>query len=114
MQAQGALDFDFFRGAFDTFEQMMGWIQSENGGKSHSEMERALRRRGFELMRVMYQAWLDRRSLQERQQAAVAVPDSDVAVRTRGRDIEGDFGSIESPGLHASRTGYGVSAGSRA
>lgn len=105
MQAQSALDFDFFRSAFDMFEQMMGWIQSEAGGKSHSEMERALRVRGFELMRVMYQAWLDRRSLQERQQAAVTVRDSDVTVRSRGRDIESDFGSVRLNRLGYTRPG---------
>jgi hypothetical protein len=34
----------------------------------HSEMERGLRQRGFELMRVMYQGWLDQRSLEERRE----------------------------------------------
>jgi hypothetical protein len=105
MQTQSPLDFDFFRASFDMFEQMLGWIQSETGGKSHSEMERALRERGFELMRVMYQAWLDRRSMQERQRAAVQVPESGVKVRSRGRDIECDFGSVRLNRLGYKRAG---------
>jgi hypothetical protein len=105
MQTQSPLDFDFFRTTSDMFEQMLGWIQSETGGKSHSEMERALRERGFELMRVMYQAWLDRRSMQERRQAAVQAPESGVRVRGRGRDIECDFGSVRLNRLGYKRTG---------
>jgi hypothetical protein len=105
MQAQSPLDFDFFRSAFDMFEQMTQWMQSETGGKTHSQMERALRKRGFELMRVMYQAWLDRRSMQERRQAAVEATDSDVTVRGRGRDIECDFGSVRLNRLGYTRPG---------
>lgn len=100
-QAEGALGFDLFRGALDMFEQMMGWIQSEAGRKSHSEMERALRKCGFELMRVMYQAWLDRCLRQERRQAALTVRHPGVSVRSRGRGIDCDFGSDR-----LSRLGY--------
>lgn len=105
MQSQSALDFDFFRSTFDMFEEMMGWIQSETGGRSHAEMERALRKRGFELMRVMYQAWLDWRSMLEKRQQAVGVAEADVAVRSRGRDIEGDFGSVRLNRLGYTRPG---------
>ncbi len=108
MQAHNPVEFDFFRPAFDMFEQMLNWIQSETGGKSHAEMERALRERGFELLRVMYQAWLDRRSMQERQQAAEQPRESGVGVRSRGRDIECDFGSVRLNRLGYTRAGQGT------
>jgi len=108
MQAQSPLDFDLFRRAFDMFEQLTQWMQSETSGKTHSEMERALRDRGFELMRVMYQAWFDRRSMQERRQTVARAPESGVKVRSRGRDIECDFGSVRLNRLGYTRVGQGT------
>jgi hypothetical protein len=105
MQSQSALEFDFFRGAFDMFEQIMGWIQSETSESSHAAMERTLRKRGFELMRVMYQAWLDRRSMLEERHFATVVTDVNVAVRSRGRNIECDFGSVRLNRLGYSQAG---------
>jgi hypothetical protein len=94
MQTQCSTAVDHFRSVLELFEQMMGWLRSETGSMTHSEMERGLRQRGFELMRVMYQGWLDQRSLQERLEAARKVAEPDVEVRGWGRNIECDFGRV--------------------
>jgi hypothetical protein len=105
MQSQSLLEFDFFRVTFEVFEQMLGWLQSKTGVSSYAEMVRALRKRGFELMRVMYQAWLDLRSMFEKREQAVAMTDADIAVRSRGRNIECDFGSVRLNRLGYTRPG---------
>ena len=94
MQTQRVFEVDYFRSALGLFEQMMGWLRSETGSMTHCEMERVLRARGFELMRVMYQGWLDQRSSQERQQAARETREPGVEVRGWGRNIECEFGRV--------------------
>jgi hypothetical protein len=101
MQPQRVFEIDHFRSTLVLFEQMIRWLRAETGSTTHCQMERALRERGFELMRVMYQGWLDQRSFEERQQAAGQSPEPGVEVRGFGRNIECDFGRVR-----LSRLGY--------
>jgi hypothetical protein len=105
MQPQCALGIDHFRNTIVLFEQMMQWLRQETGSATHSQMERALRDRGFELMRVMYQGWLDQRSFEERRQAAGQSREAGVEVRPFGRNIECDFGRVRLSRLGHQRAG---------
>jgi hypothetical protein len=101
MQPQRVLAVDHFRNTFVLFEQTMQWLRAETGSTTHCQMERALRDRGFELMRVMYQGWLEQRSLEERRQAAGENHEPGLEVRSFGRNLECDFGRVR-----LSRLGY--------
>ena len=105
MQPQHVLAVDHFRNTVGLFEQTMQWLRAETGSTTHCQMERALRDRGFELMRVMYQGWLDQRSFEERQQAAGEKSAPGVEVRGFGRNIECDFGRVRLSQLGYQRAG---------
>lgn len=86
------------------FEHIVYFLDSEEGfSMTHSELERELEKRGWELLRILLQEHLDRRSPGRCDQP---VCDADGAQRRRTRlhtrKIETVFGTVE-----ASRTGYG-------
>ncbi len=86
------------------FEQLREFLLSvEADGMKHSDMERELGERGRELMRGMYQAWLDGQA----SEAEGPVRDAEGKERTRkrmqGRHLATVFGSVT-----VERTGYGA------
>jgi len=108
MSAQPALkvtQVDVFAEARDDFASLPQLLcTAEAQRMSHSDMERQLGERGRELMRKLYQAWLD-------QQAGAAadgpVVDTDGQERSderhHERDLETTFGTVR-----VGRTGYGT------
>lgn len=107
MSAQPALQVlqvDAFAQARQAFESLPEFLCTEEAqGMSHSDMERELGERGRELMRQLYQAWLD-------QQAGAEAdgPVIDAAGQERRdtrpdheRDLETTFGTVR-----VGRTGY--------
>jgi hypothetical protein len=86
------------------FEHIASFLDSEEGfSMTHSELERELEKRGWELLRILLQEHLDRRSPGRCDQP---VCDADGfhrrQTRLHTRKIETVFGTVE-----ASRTGYG-------
>jgi len=82
-------------------EQMAAWLQAETDGMSHAEVERGLRARGFDLMLMMYQAWLDVLSERERNEAERMAKQPGEQVRSWRRQVETDFGRA-----HLDRLGH--------
>lgn len=96
---------DSFDEARELFEQLPAFLRSEGAQQmNHSDMERELEKRGRELMRTMYQAWLDQQAPAE---ADGPVRDREGQERTRKRVQERNlatvFGSVT-----VERTGYGA------
>ncbi|MFV2074296.1 MAG: hypothetical protein ACC742_16845, partial [Thermoanaerobaculales bacterium] len=58
--------FDAFEEAREQFDRLPEFLLSQEAlGMKHSDMERELEKRGLELMRTLYQTWLDERSAAE-------------------------------------------------
>jgi len=96
---------DPFNEARDLFAQLPDFLRSKEAGEmKHSDMERELGKRGRELMRTLYQAWLDQQAPGETEGL---VRDTDGKERTRkrtqSRDLATVFGSVT-----VERTGYGA------
>jgi hypothetical protein len=96
---------DNFEEARELFEGLPDFLRSaEAMDMNHSDMERELEKRGRELMRKLYQGWLDQVSGGE---VDGPVRDTDGQERTRqrqqARGLETVFGSVE-----VERTGHGA------
>ena len=71
---------------------------------SHSDMERELGERGRELLRKLYQAWLEQQAGAEADGPVVdAEGDAHTEKRPHERDLETTFGTVQ-----VGRTGYGT------
>lgn len=96
---------DPFRAARAMFEELPEYLDSpEVLQMSHSEVEQELEQRGRELMRSLYQAWLNRQSPGEAQQPVV---DAEGNERTRRRIQERDLATVFGE-VTVRRTGYGA------
>lgn len=96
---------DGFAAAREQFEELAAFMTSRQAdGMSHSDMERWLQREGTELLRRMFQGYLDERGPGE---AVEAVREANGAQRQRQclqeRSLETSFGTVE---VH--RFGYGA------
>jgi hypothetical protein len=108
MRAQPALHVrvvDPFAAARGQFEALPGFLRSEEAQRmTHSDMERELAQQGQELMRTLYQGWLQ---LQAPAEAAGPVVDAEGEERTEKREhdraLETTFGTVR-----VVRTGYGT------
>jgi len=94
-----------FAASREKFEQLVEHLSSEKVRKmKHSDLERELEAQGRELLRSLYQEYLDSRAPGE---ATGTVRDAEGAERTRkrsqDRDLETVFGTVT-----VSRTGYGA------
>jgi hypothetical protein len=97
--------YDPFAASREQFEQLPEFLCSEEASTmKHSDMERELEKRGQELMRMLYQAWLDTQAPAE---AEGPVRDTEGQERTRRRiqqrTLETVFGKVS-----VERTGYGA------
>lgn len=95
---------DPFTIARQMFEELPTYLLSEEGrSMNHSEMERELEQRGRELMRVLYQGWLDQQAPGQTEDPVV---DDQGNERTRkrigSRDLATVFGTVT-----VRRMGYG-------
>jgi hypothetical protein len=93
-----------FSGGRELFEQLVAYLESrEAQWMKHSELERELENRGRELLRALYQGYLDRRAPGE---AAEAVRDVEGVEQTHEREqsrgLETVFGTVR-----VDRMGYG-------
>ena len=108
MRAQPALQVtvvDPFAAAREQFEELPKFLRTQEAlGMTHSDMERELETRGRELMRSLYQGWLDQQAPAE---AKAPVVDAEGEERTdkrvHDRALETTLGTVR-----VERTGYGV------
>ena len=96
---------DAFAEAQELFDRIPEFLLGQEAlGMKHSDMERELAKRGLELMRTLYQGWLDERSCAE---AQGPVRDAQGKERTRqrpqNRELDTVFGSVT-----VKRTGHGA------
>ena len=94
MQAQDSAKIDRYSRAFEQYSYLVEWLESGQCPISHSDVERGIRDRGMELMRLLYEAHLDGRTQREREKAMRIVHEPGAEVRTRWRGIESDFGRV--------------------
>jgi hypothetical protein len=90
--------------ARENFEHIVGYLDSEEASSmSHSELERELEKRGRELMRIMLQEHLDKRSPGQCEQPVSGSDGIDRSgVRLQERKLETVFGTVS-----VQRAGYG-------
>lgn len=108
MSAQPALQVtasDPFALGREQFEDLLAHLGSEAAqGMSHSDMERDLGQRGQELLRQLYQGWLDQQAERE---TDTEVVDAEGTQRRRKREhdraLQTVFGAVR-----VKRTGYGA------
>ena len=96
---------DAFAPAREQFEDLLAHLGSETAqGMSHSDMERDLGQRGQELLRQLYQGWLDQQAESE---IDTEVVDAEGTPRSRKREhdraLQTVFGAVR-----VKRTGYGA------
>ena len=94
MQAQTQLKIDHYSEPREKLEEIIGWLQSTEGPRTHADVERGIRDRSWELLRATEQSFLDARFDRERMQAETVPVESGVTVRVRERFIEGEFGRV--------------------
>ena len=59
MATHSALERDPFQSARDQFEAIVGWLRGSDAPMDHSLLEGGLDERGREVLRLLYQAFLD-------------------------------------------------------
>jgi hypothetical protein len=96
---------DGFEAAREQFKAVVAFMTSREGDRmSHSDMERFLQREGTELLRRMYQGYLDQRGPGEALQAVRAASGlKRPRQRLHQRSLETSFGTVE-----INRFGYGA------
>jgi len=99
--AHPAFGGDPFRAVRDEFDALVRWLESPDAPMDHSELELGLEARGNKVLRLAYQAYLDRASALERAEARSSPPPVGVVVRARTRQLESTFGRVK-----LSRLGY--------
>ena len=96
---------DPFAPAREQFEEMLAHLNSEaTEGMSHGDMERDLGQRGQELLRTLYQGWLDQQAETETETDVV---DADGTERTLNRAHERALKTVFGP-VQVKRGGYGT------
>lgn len=96
---------DPFAPARQQFEEMVAHLGREAvEGMNHSDMERDLGQRGQELLRTLYQGWLDQQAETE---SATDVVDADGTERTVKRAHERPLQTVFGP-VRVKRSGYGT------
>lgn len=106
MQAQTQLGIDHYSEPREKLEEIIGWLQSSDGPRTHADVERGIRDRSWELLRATEQAFLEERFDAERMLAASVPVESGVKVRVRERLIEGEFGRVTHRRLGYARAGH--------
>ncbi len=105
------LELDVFNEAAQQFFHIIDWLQSEGSQTlEHGEFEKLLKKEGFELLRRLFQAYLDNRAANEPRIAKVEGADGidrNHCKRGTKRTLESEFGT-----LTVTRKGYNIS-GSR-
>ena len=86
---------DAFPAAYAYFDGILAWLASPSAPREHSALETGLKVRGDELMRLAYQAHLDRLSMLESAEARRAGKKEGVSVRSRTRQLESTFGRVQ-------------------
>jgi len=94
MATHSALEGDPFQLARDQFEAVVEWLGGSDAPVDHSLLEEGLDGRGREVLRLLYQARLDRLSRAERSEAARTAAPKDTSVRARSRQVETLFGPV--------------------
>ena len=92
---------DFFSFARDHFETTLAWLQSDQAPTDHADTERRLQREGSELMRRLYQGFLDRCAGREPRRPG----ETGTVVRLRTRGLESSFGRVRVARLAYTRPG---------
>jgi hypothetical protein len=95
IQAHRAADGDPFAAAREAFDDATQWLRADAQNSTHADVERGLRKRGFEIMRRLEQGHLDLRLAIERVALARDGKPDGVEVRERERDLEGLFGEVK-------------------
>ncbi len=89
----------------EQFEDLLAHLGSEAAqGMSHSDMERDLGQRGQELLRQLYQGWLDQQAASETETDVV---DAEGTERSRKREHERALQTVFGA-VRVKRTGYGA------
>jgi hypothetical protein len=99
MSAQPALQVrqvDAFAEAKEAFASLPAFLRTEEARRmSHSDMERELGERGRELMRTLYQAWLDQQAAAQADEPVVDAQGQErTERRAQERDLETTFGTV--------------------
>jgi len=97
--AQTRSNDDFFSPARTQLETIIVWLQQEQAEANHADTERGLYQKGMELMRRLYQAFLDRGAAQEERRTV----EPRTVVRARTRGLESLFGAVKVPRLAYTR-----------
>ena len=94
MATHSALERDPFQSARDQFEAIVGWLRGSDAPMDHSLLEGGLDERGREVLRLLYQAFLDGLSHAEREEAERTPVSDATSVRARSRQLETLFGRV--------------------
>jgi hypothetical protein len=95
MKARTASPVDSFTQAREKLDALIDWLDSSlEGPQTHDAAEEGIRTQSKEVMRNLYQGFLDRCSQQERQQAERWAEDQTEEVRQGSRPIESLFGRV--------------------
>jgi hypothetical protein len=97
--AQTRRNDDFFSPARTQLETIIVWLQQEQAEANHADTERGLYQKGIELMRRLYQAFLDHGAAQEERRRV----ELRTVVRARTRGLESLFGAVKVPRLAYTR-----------
>lgn len=89
-----AAERDPFRAPREYLEETLAWLAAADAPTDHSELEDGLKVRGDEVMRLAYQAHLDRLSAAERKDVTRGDKPAGVTVRSRTRQLESTFGRV--------------------
>lgn len=90
---------DFYERANAVFEQEVAVLRA-TAASNHADVERAIWQAGMEVMRNLYQGWLNQVSAVEKQLADMhPKPEGVQEIRTFGRRLESIFGRVRVPRL---------------
>jgi hypothetical protein len=104
MTAHSARESDPFQMARQHFEELVGWLR-QAGPTDHGDQERAIKARGDEVLRQLYQGWFDKLSAAEAREAAQAPVPEGTRVHGRGRQVESELGRLHFVRLEYKRVG---------
>jgi hypothetical protein len=91
--AQSTSSIELYRPARLDLDVLIGELEA-TGMASHTAIETTLRERGADVLRKVYQCWLDARFVEERAKLALAPRVAGVEVRARRRSLEAEFGRV--------------------
>lgn len=91
--AQPPSSIDLYRPAQLDLEVLIGELEA-TGMASHTAIETTIRERGADVLRKVYQGWLDARFVEEKANLALVSAVAGVEVRARRRSLEAEFGRV--------------------